>query len=45
VASGIDLERVIRAHEMDETSAEVITADVLTLPAMSRFKTKAQGGG
>ena len=43
-ASGIDLGRVIRAYELDETSAEVTTVDVPTLPAMSRFKTKAQGG-
>jgi len=44
-ASGIDVGRVISAYEMDETSADVTTADVPTLPAMSRFKTKAQGGG
>ena len=44
-ASGIVLGKVIRAYEMDETLAKVTMADVPTLPAMSRFKTKAQGGG
>lgn len=44
-SSGIDLGRVIRSYELDDTSAQITTAAVPTLPAMSRFKTDGPGGG
>lgn len=37
-ASGIDLGRVIRFYELDDSSAQISTAAVPKLPAMSRFR-------